>query len=121
MASRETAPINAIRIVGKRTRKPQKIAAWISPGTSRWSSLLWPSTISASLRARRGRSPERSVGLPIRTRPTSSRARRANRKPLTASASREGERSGQHRYDERALRSSAVIAGTISVRSPITA
>ena len=33
----------------------------------------------------------------------------------------EGERSDQHRYDERALRSSAVIAGTISVRSPITA
>ena len=34
---------------------------------------------------------------------------------------REGERSGEHVYDPRALRSSAVIAGTISVRSPITA
>ena len=33
VASRSTAPISAIRIVGKRTRKPQKIAAWIRPGT----------------------------------------------------------------------------------------
>ena len=32
VASRSTAPIIAIRIVGNRTRKPQKIAAWIRPG-----------------------------------------------------------------------------------------
>jgi hypothetical protein len=34
---------------------------------------------------------------------------------------RERERSGQDRYCARALLSSAVIAGTISARSPITA
>jgi hypothetical protein len=39
VASRLTAPIIAITIVGKRTRKPQKIAAWIRPGTSRWRQL----------------------------------------------------------------------------------
>ena len=32
VASRLTAPIIAITIVGKSTRKPQKIAAWIRPG-----------------------------------------------------------------------------------------
>ena len=37
--SRSTAEIIAITIVGKRTRKPQKIAACIAPGSSRWNSL----------------------------------------------------------------------------------
>ncbi len=36
----ETAPIIAIRMVGKRTRKPQKMNAWIRPGTSRWNSFF---------------------------------------------------------------------------------
>ena len=85
VASRSTAPIIAITIVGKRTRKPQKIAAWISPGTSRCSSLRCPSTIDASLRTRLGTSSKRSAGLPSLTRSTSSLARRVNRKPLTAS------------------------------------
>ena len=35
---RSTAPISAITIVGKRTRKPQKMSAWMRPGTSRWNS-----------------------------------------------------------------------------------
>jgi hypothetical protein len=41
----------------------------------------------------------------------------------TADGQRRGERerSGQDVYDPRAFRSSAVIAGTISARSPITA
>src|SRR5215207_4641812 len=82
--SRSTAPIIAITIVGKRTRKPQKIAAWIRPGTSRWSSFLWPSTITASFSTRFGRSPKRSTGVPSLTRSTSSFARLANSVPLAA-------------------------------------
>ena len=86
VASRSTAPIIAITIVGNRTRKPQKMAAWIRPGTSRCSSLRWASTISASLRTRVGTSSKRSAGLPILTRSTSSLARRANSVPHTARA-----------------------------------
>ena len=82
--SRSTVPIIAITIVGKRTRKPQKIAAWISPGTSRWSSFFWPSTITASFSTRLGTSPKRSTGLPSRTRSMSSFARLANSVPLAA-------------------------------------
>ena len=85
VASRLTAPIIAITIVGKRTRKPQKIAAWIRPGTSRWSSFFWPSTITASFLTRSGTSSKRSTGLPSRTRSTSSFARRPKSVPATAS------------------------------------
>ena len=85
VASRLTAPIIAITIVGKRTRKPQKIAAWIRPGTSRWSSFFWPSTITASFLTRSGTSSKRSTGLPSLTRSTSSFARRPNSVPPTAS------------------------------------
>ena len=55
-ARRSTAPISAMRIVGNRTRKPQKMNACMSPGTSRWRSFRWPSTTTASLRTRRGTS-----------------------------------------------------------------
>ena len=79
VASRSTAPIIAIRIVGKRTRKPQKIAAWTSPGTSRCRSLRCPRTISASLRIRFGTWSKRSTGLPSLTRSASSLARLPNR------------------------------------------
>ena len=47
-----TAPISAITIVGKRTRKPQKMSAWMRPGPRRWNSFFWPSTTTASLRTR---------------------------------------------------------------------
>ena len=76
VASRSTAPMIAITMVGKRTRKPQKIAAWISPGTSRWSSFRCPSTITASFSTRFGTSPKRSTGLPSLTSATSRLARR---------------------------------------------
>src|SRR5919107_460758 len=85
VASRLTAPIIAITIVGTRTRKPQKRAAWISPGTSRWSSLRWPSTITASFFTRSGTLSKRSTGLPSLTRSTSSFARRPKSVPPTAS------------------------------------
>ena len=119
--SLSTAPIIAITIVGKRTRKPQKIAAWIRPGTSRWSSLRWPSTITASFSSRLGTSSNRSTGLPSLTRSTSSFARRANSVPLTASSATSATAPTATSMRTGALRSSAVIAGTISARSPITA
>ena len=103
VASRLTAPIIAITIVGKRTRKPQKIAAWIRPGTSRWSSFLWPSTITASFSTRLGTSPKRSTGLPSLTRSTSSFARLANSVPLTASERGERERSKRDVYEDCAF------------------
>ncbi len=121
VASRSTAPIIAITIVGKRTTKPQKIAACISPGPSRWNSLRWPSTISASLRARRGQ----VVGAVDRLAEPHEvdQQLRAAREEDAADGERrrERERSGDDVYGERAFLSSAVIAGTISVRSPITA
>ena len=49
VACLSTIPIIAITIVGRSTRKPQKMNACISPGPRRWSSLRWPSTIVASL------------------------------------------------------------------------
>src|SRR5215210_2319920 len=85
VAWRLTAPIIAIRIVGNRTRKPQKIAAWIRPGTSRWRSFFWPSTITASFLTRVGTLSKRSTGLPSRIRSTSSLARRPNSVPPAAS------------------------------------
>jgi hypothetical protein len=53
-----------MKIVGKRTRKPQKMNACMSPGPMRWRSFFWPRTIVASLRARAGRSETRDVGFP---------------------------------------------------------
>ena len=122
VASRSTAPIIAITIVGKRTRKPQKIAACIRPGPRRWKSLRWPSTITASLRARPRQVVEarRRLAHPHQVheqlRPAGEQARRP-----TASAAASASAPSQRVYCDRAFRSSAVIAGTISVRSPITA
>ena len=69
MDSRSTIPIIAITIVGNSARKPQKMNACISPGTSFWNSLRWPSTTTASCRSRSGTASARSMpdGLPIRT------------------------------------------------------
>ena len=97
------------RSSGSRTRKPQKMNACISPGTSRCSSLRWPSTSIASLRTRapagrRGARPAARRGRAGR----GSSARRANRPPPTH------EQRGQRRARRRAtamrprlLRSSA--------------
>ena len=100
--------------------KPQKMNACISPGTSRCSSLRWPRAITASLRRRAGTSPERSLGCAVRTSPTSSRARRAKRVPATATTTTSAT-SGGRVYPPLAFAISAVIAGTTSCRSPITA
>ena len=86
VACLETTPIIAITIVGPSTRKPQKMKAWIRPGTSRCSSLRCPSTIVASLRTRRARSPVRLTGAALRTSSTRNRTRSANNVPLAASS-----------------------------------
>ena len=60
-------PIIAMTIVGSSTMKPQKMAACMSPGRSRWNSFFCPSTTTASLRTRCGTSSKRATGLPMRT------------------------------------------------------
>ena len=83
VACLSTAPIIAITIVGPSTRNPQKMNAWIRPGTSRSSSLRCPSTIVVSLRTRRSNPPLRSTGAPARISVTRNSTRSANSAPLT--------------------------------------
>ncbi len=117
---RSTAEIIAITIVGKSTRKPQKIAACIAPGSSRWNSLRWPSTITASLRTRPGHVVVACDRL--RRADETDEQQRAPReeRPRDGERRRECERAGKRGYS-RAFLSSAEIAGTISCRSPTTA
>jgi hypothetical protein len=75
-----------MKIVGNRTRKPQKMKACMSPGPMRWRSFRWPSTIVVSLRTRAGKSETRAVGFPDRTSRVRNSARRANSAPATATA-----------------------------------
>ncbi len=86
VASRSTAPIMAMMMVGNSTMKPQKISACITPGPSRCSSLRCPIATTASWRTRCGTSSNLGAGLPRRMIRTSSRARRAKMPPATASA-----------------------------------
>ena len=111
--------IIAIMIVGKRTRKPQKMKACISPGTSRCSSFCWPRTI-IDLVAGALRKSTRAVrrASPLRTSRTGTR--RAGRKNPPADEHERGEAERAAVY-VCTFRSSALIAGTISCRSPITA
>ena len=119
--SRSIAPMPAIRIVGKRTRKPQKISACITPGTRRWNSLRWPSTIVASFSTR----PRHVVGAverPRRADEPHEEERAAREQPAgDGEQRREGDGAGDGGYEPLTFLSSAVIAGTISCRSPITA
>ena len=85
-SSRSTIAATAMKIVGKRTRKPQKMKACTRPGTSRCKSFLCPRTIAVSLPTRRGTSDTRSTALPDRTSRVRNSARRAKRKPATAIA-----------------------------------
>ena len=109
------------RSSGRGRRSPRRSPRASGPGPSRWNSLRWPSTISASLRTRRGTSSKRVDRLaePHEV----DQQLRAAREQAAADGERgrERERSGGDVYCERAFLSSAVIAGTISVRSPITA
>ena len=118
---RSIAPIPAIRIVGKRTRKPQKISACITPGTKRWNSLRCPRTIVASFLTRRGD----VVGALERARRTDEPQQEecaAREQPAgNGEERRKGDGAGDGGYEPLTFLSSAVIAGTISCRSPITA
>ena len=110
----------AITMVGKRTRKPQKMNACISPGTSRWSSLRWPSVITTSLRTRAGSSPERSLGPPHLDEPHEHEGA-PREQPSADRQDAEQDEEGDRVYPPLAFRISATIAGTTSCRSPITA
>ena len=121
VASLSTAPIIAITIVGNRTRKPQKIAACIRPGPRRWSSLRCPSTITASLLGALA-----ELAGAVRRLAAFDEVHQQFRtagEEEAGDGERRGEGDGSDRdvYEPRAFLSSAVIAGTISVRSPITA
>ncbi len=112
----------AIRIVGKRTMKPQKMAACMSPGPSRCSSLRWPSTLGGLAAQRALRARRRARAAP----PSPAGARRAGRGAAASAAADEqqrgkAERAGEDGYAPRTRLSSALIAGTTSCRSPMTA
>ena len=123
--SRSTAPRSAITIVGKRTRKPQKMNACIEP-RARAAGAASAGRARSPPRCRRARatSPARPAGLARAGRAGRAAARGGAKSPLaidtTATrASRRRERA--HRGSRRGRRSSAEIAGRTSCRSPITA
>jgi hypothetical protein len=87
-SSRSTIAAIAMKIVGKRARKPQKMNACIRPGPTRCRSFRWPRTMVVSLPTRRGRSATRSTGLPDRRSRKRKSARRPNSQPAIAIAPR---------------------------------
>ena len=97
------------------------MAAWISPGTRRWRSLRWPRTITASLRLRRRKIVEALGGLAEPDEVGEELGAAAEQKAAHRERRGEGDRSDHDVYGPPAFLSSAVTAGTISVRSPITA
>ncbi len=102
--------------------KPQKMNACISPGTSRWSSLRWPSAITASLRSRgRHARRERSTGCASAHEPHEQERAAARRAPPATATATASATQGERVYPPLAFAISAVIAGTTSCRSPITA
>ena len=121
--SRSTAEIIAMTIVGKSTRKPQKIAACIAPGQQPLEQLPL-----AEHDHRFVADPTWNVVVPLdrlRSAHEADEQQRAPREegPRDGERSRERERACKRRcpYASRAFLSSAEIAGTISCRSPITA
>ena len=81
--------------------------ACISPGTSRCSSLRWPSTISTSFCTRRGTSARPIVRLALEDEP-----RQEPRPPREEPAADDDEHGERDRaYEPRTFRSSALIAG----------
>ena len=120
VASRSTAPIIAMMMVGNSTMKPQKISACITPGPSRCSSLRCPIATTASWRDSLRHVVEPGRGL--------AQAHDPDEQPGAAGEDAAGHRQrhqqrdqGDGLYPAPAFRSSAVIAGITSCRSPITA
>ena len=121
VASRSTAPIIAITIVGNRTRKPQKMAAWIRPGHEPLQQLALAED-DLSLVAHTLRNLVEALGGLAHPDEVDEQLGAAREQgAANGQGGGQRQRSGQDRYGERAFRSSAVIAGTISARSPITA
>ena len=101
--------------------KPQKIAACIRPGTRRCSSFRWPSTSRASF-LRPCREVGRALDRPAGADEPGEEACAAGEEAAADEQQRgEAERARENGYAPRAFLSSALIAGTISCRSPITA
>ena len=119
--SRSIAPIIAITIVGKRTRKPQKISACIAPGHEPLEQL----PLAEHDRRLVLDAPRDVVGAVERPRRTDEphEEERAPREQPAGDGEqrRKGDGAGDGGYEPLTFLSSAVIAGTISCRSPITA
>ena len=101
---------------------PRRSTRASGPAPSRCSSLRWPSTIVASLRSRaaaRRRSARPACRMPHQADEAAAPGARTGRRRRRAAPRARARRPGRHAA--RAFRSSAVIAGTISCRSPITA
>ena len=103
-SSRSRIAAIAMKMVGKRTRNPQKMKACMTPGPRRWRSFLCPRTTpsrcrcgpgrstacrqaSPSGRAGRGRGPGARTGSPRSPPPRRARARR-RRSPSSSAAAR---------------------------------
>ncbi len=121
--SRSRIAAVAMKIVGKRTRKPQKMKACTRPGTRRWSSLRCPSTIAVSLPIRTGAPTCAAPAFPAA--PGGRGRGRADRTPSPRRRPRRRARPRRRRSRRCSASltflSSAEIAGTTSCRSPITA
>ena len=118
------SPTTAMKIVGKRTRKPQKMKACIEPRDEPLEELRCPSTIVGLVADARGRSRRAVDGLARPHEPgeeAARGARTASPRPRSRRRARPRTRRSPTCSASRTFRSSAVIAGTISCRSPITA
>ena len=108
VASRSTAPIIAIRIVGNRTRKPQKIERVHQPRARAAGAAC---AGRARSRPRCGRAAarrrERSTGLPARTSRDEQARAAGEERAADGERGRERERAGGDGYAPRAFRSSA--------------
>ena len=119
--SRSIAPMPAIRIVGKRTRKPQKISACISARHEPLEQLALAEH-DRRLVLHAPRDVVGAVERPRRADEPHEEERAAREQPAgDGEQRREGDGAGRGCYDPLTFLSSAVIAGTISCRSPITA
>ena len=118
----DRADASPCTIVGKRTRKPQKISACIDARDEPLEQLALPEhdrrlvphaareVVGALERPRGADEPDEEAARAART-----------AAPATASSAARATAPATRRYEPRTFLSSAVIAGTISCRSPITA
>ncbi len=118
----ETAPIIAIRIVGPRTRKPQKMKAWIRPGPEPLQQLaLSEHDRRLVADAPRGVAGPRQRRGPAHERDQETAPGGRTAFALTASAAASATAEIGDAYAPLTFLISAEIAGTTSCRSPMTA